>query len=150
SALGPAGAQNRRATDFQGDPLPQDAVARLSSNRGRHGNNPSDLRFSLDNTRLATLADDGAVRLWEAASARELHVFRGESPMPAVRCFAFAPDRKTLATGGEDGVVRFYDLATGRQVRRLSGNGAALKSLAFSPNGKILALAGEDNSVYLR
>jgi RNA polymerase sigma factor (sigma-70 family) len=137
--------------DLLGDALPPGALARLGTARGRHGRHLSALELSPDGRQLATRAEDGAVRVWDAASGKELHVFRGEPGTPGERlwCFAFAPDGQTLATGGGDGMVRFWDLATGRQLRQVRGNRVGARSLAFSADGKLLAVAGEDNQVSL-
>jgi RNA polymerase sigma factor (sigma-70 family) len=145
-------AQTPRAKDLQGDPLPPAVRARLGTNRGRHGRNLSALEFAQDGRRLATRAEDGTVRLWDAVTGDELHVFRGEAGTPGARfwCFAFPPAGRqgpTLVTGGGDGMVRFWDLATGRQLRRVRGNPVGVRSLAFSTDGKVLAIAGEDNRV---
>jgi RNA polymerase sigma factor (sigma-70 family) len=146
-----ADAPIRKATDLYGDPLPPGAVARLGSNRGRHALYVSALAFSRDGKILATHAQDGTVRLWDAAG-KELHVFRGdpESAKSALVCFAMAPDGRTLAGGGADGTVRFWNLTTGRRVRQVRANRVGVRSLAFSADGKLLAVAGEDNSVCLR
>jgi RNA polymerase sigma factor (sigma-70 family) len=137
--------------DLLGDPLPPGVLVRLGTNRGRHGQNLSALEFARDGQRLATRAGDGTVRLWDAVSGKELHVFRGEPGTPGARlwCFAFVPDGCTLATGGGDGMVRFWDLATGRQLRRVRGNPVGVRSLAFASDGKLLAVAGEDNQLSL-
>jgi hypothetical protein len=53
---------------------------------------------------LLTACRDGTVRLWDAATARQLGppvAHAGE-----VRCWAVAPDGRALLTGGADGTVR--------------------------------------------
>jgi RNA polymerase sigma factor (sigma-70 family) len=155
SALTPArplpSAPGRVRKDLLGDPLPPGVLVRLGTNRGRHGHNLSSLDFSKDGKWLATRAQDGVVRVWEAATGRELHALRGKPGTPGVGlwCFAFAPNGRTMATGGADGMVRFWDPASGQQLREVKGNNVGVRALAFSSDGKVLAVAGEDNRLSL-
>ena len=68
--------------------------------------------FSPDSKILASASRDGAVRLWDVATHRQigkpLTVHAG-----GVTSVAFSPDGTTLATGSEDGTVRLWDVATG-------------------------------------
>jgi RNA polymerase sigma factor (sigma-70 family) len=136
-------------TDLLGDPLPAGAVTRLGTARGRHAERLSALALSPDGKLLATRAGDDRVRLWEAATGKELHVLSGAQESPGLWGFAFAPDGKTLVTGGADGMLRFWDPATGRQQHRVVGNPHGVRCVAFSGDGKLLAVGGEDNALDL-
>jgi WD40 repeat protein len=117
--------------------------------------------FSPDGTILATAGDRGEhallrihgqrvvgqVKLWDAATGRELAVLRGHRA--AVTCVAFSPDGKTLATGGggneEEGfdyTVRLWDVATKQTRAVLKGHTSPITSLAYSLDGKTLATGG--------
>lgn len=60
--------------DQIGDPLPPGAVARFGSVRLRHGPEPLGLGFSYDGKMLGSIAQTAdAIRLWDAATGKELH-----------------------------------------------------------------------------
>src|SRR5262249_54078687 len=135
--------------DGLGDPLPRGAVARLGTTRGRHTAHLSSLALSPDGKLLATRAGDDRVRLWDAATGKELHVLGGPPGSPGLGGFPFAPDGKALVTGGADGLIRFWDPATGRELHRAQGNPHGVRAVAFSGDGTLLAVGGEDNRLDL-
>src|SRR5207249_5699837 len=60
------------ARDALGDPLPAGAVRRLGTKRFRHSQAISSLAFSPNGKILAAGSVYGGVRLWDAASGKEL------------------------------------------------------------------------------
>ena len=91
--------------------------------------------FGPDGKTLVT-ADGTTVRLWDAATGRELRQFRGhEAPVQEV---AIVPDGTTIAAGGGDGTMILWDAATGREIRR-GGDKTEKSSIAFAPDGKTYA-----------
>jgi hypothetical protein len=73
--------------------------------------------------------------LWDAATGRHLHTFRGDDA--AGGRFAFSPDGKLLAlpvTGTGEVVIR--DVGSGKVVRRLDHK--LVRTAEFSPDGKLL------------
>jgi WD40 repeat protein len=95
--------------------------------------------FSRDGKLLAAVRGDEAVLVWDTATGKEVHLFRG-------RTVAFSPDGKLIACGGMTdsnlGIIRLYDAATGKAVRELRGHLTAVASLTFSPDGKTLFSRG--------
>jgi WD40 repeat protein len=106
------------------------------------------IAFAPDSKVLATGGWDDAVRLWDAATGKQVRSFAAHQSL--VSGVAFSPDGKLLASrGGLDGIVRLWDLATGREVRTIENVSRRSGALAFSPDKKTLAL-GDAKGVSLR
>src|SRR5205085_3234171 len=81
--------------DFFGDPLPPHARARLGTIRLRHGSTINAVTFSPDGKTLAAAAQDQSLRLWDAATGKELKRFVGSGGSAV--SVAFSPDGTLLA-----------------------------------------------------
>jgi WD40 repeat protein len=127
------------------DPLPE-GTFRIGRPGMRQADEAFAVAFSPDGKTLASGGDDRMIRLWDAATGKELRTFAGH--IDAVNALAFSPDGKTLASTSDDGTVRLWDAATGkeRHVFRLRGS-AGVKGLAFAPDGKSVATKGDDGAV---
>lgn len=144
-------------TDRFGDPLPPGALARFGTLRLRHANKVRQVVFSPDGRMLASAGQDGAVRLWDATTGKELRRLVGRPVVNYdwVSSVAFSPDGKLVAGGihGSHGApshpIFLWDAATGKQLRRLAGHKNEVQTIAFSPNGKMLASAGYGKSIRL-
>ena len=64
--------------DLYGDPLPPGALARLGSERLRHPNYVFAVTFTPDGKTVASMGQDGFIRLWDAATGKEIRHFGGE------------------------------------------------------------------------
>ncbi len=99
--------------------------------------------------RLASGADDHAVIVWDAESARPVQ--RWSAHQHYVSGLAYSPDGSLLASAsGGDGAldVRVWDAGTGALRRTLSGHAAGVRSLAFDPSGRRLA-TGDSSGVLI-
>jgi predicted NACHT family NTPase len=103
--------------------------------------------FSPDSKLLATGDTSGVVRLWDAASRKELLVCKGH--IGEVRSVAFSPDGKTLASGSTDKTVKLWNVSTGKCLKTWRGHTNMVWSIGFSLDGKTLASGSDDKTVKL-
>jgi eukaryotic-like serine/threonine-protein kinase len=97
--------------------------------------------FSTDGQRVVGVYADGAVRIWDAGSGRELVVIRGHAGK--VSGAIFSPDGRRVLTGSHDRTARIWDAVTGTAVVRLKGHesgvGAGVQEIVLavsSPDGR--------------
>jgi WD40 repeat protein len=98
-----------------------------------------ELVFSPDGRYLAGGGEP--LRLWEAATMREVRRFEGQPG--AVRVLVFSADGRTLASAHLS-VVSLWDVATGQRLNGDAGHTGAIRSAAFSPDGTRLATGAAD------
>ena len=77
------------------------------------------------------------VRIWDAASGREVRKLTGFGANSWVACFS--ADGRMLAVGCTDGTVRCFDTRTWAESHRLTGSNP-VTAVAFSPDGHTLAV----------
>jgi WD40 repeat protein len=124
--------------DLHGDPLPEGAIARLGTLRLRHPL-ADNISYSPDGRQLITSGDDGAVRIWEAATGKLLHKRR--LPYGAVEPGWLSPDGDLHAVWHAE-ALEVWDLRNGQRIRKLELTDVPeLSALAFAANGKLIATA---------
>jgi WD40 repeat protein len=84
---------------------------------------------------VASGSKEASVRLWDAASGRQVRVLDGHTA--EVRALAFSPDGALLASGSEDETVRLWRLPGGEPLLTLRP-GSSGASLSFTPDGRYL------------
>jgi RNA polymerase sigma factor (sigma-70 family) len=111
----------------------------------------SSLAFTPDSKTLAVGERSGTIRLWSAATGKELGTLPGHARgLPkfslGVTALTFSPDGRSLASAGADGMARLWDMAERKQLHKLkfAGSSHSAADLAFAPNGRTLAAAVDD------
>ena len=100
--------------------------------------------FSSDGSRIVTAGDDKTVRIWDAATERQIAALNGHTD--AVWSAAFSPDGKRIVTGSTDKTLRIWDAASGNQIRILSGHEGTVWSVGFSPDGSRIVSGSADGT----
>jgi hypothetical protein len=117
---------------------------------GSHKGGAAGVGLSPDGKWVASGGGDQTIRVWAAATGRELRALPGASGFTC--CVAFSPDGKLLASAGYEKdrsrvAVYLYDAATGAERGRLEGHPGGARRLAFTPDGKRLVSGGFDGTV---
>lgn len=105
------------------------------------------IAVSPDGTMLASGSDDGAIRLWDVMTGKELG-----SPISLYKSrvlgIAFSQDGRLLASGSSEGTIRLLDVITGEAIGEpLTGHAGEVSDVTFSPDGRSLVSASEDGTI---
>jgi WD40 repeat protein len=112
-----------------------------------HSSSVLAVAFSGDGKTLASGGQDKLVKLWDAATGRDLRTLKGHGDW--VQAVAFSPDGKLLASGSRDQTIKLWAVATGQELRTLKGHTDAVNAIAFSVDGRVIASGGGDHTIRL-
>ena len=102
-----------------------------------HADAVLDLEFSRDGGRLATAGGDHLVRVWDAATRKELATLEGHAAQ--VLGVAFNTNATLVVSGGADRALKVWDIATKEKVISLGGATSSHNAVAW---------CGADASIY--
>jgi len=88
----------------------------------------SSVAFSPDSQRVVAGSGDQSVKIWDAATGKELLVLKGHhGHQKVVLAVAVSPDGKLVASAGEDKTVRIWDAENGQELLTLAGHTARIE-----------------------
>jgi WD40 repeat protein len=138
----------KQIADLVADEPPADSTAvGQSAALDGHTSAISCVIVSSDGRRIVSSAQDKTVRVWDAATGRELVCFKGHNQM--VWSVAISPDGRTVASAGADKTIRLWEIETGREINRLEGHNGDVIGVAFLPDGRRLLSTSADQTVRL-
>ncbi len=88
---------------------------------------------------------DNLVRLWEAATGKEVARFEGHKD--AVQGVAFSPDGRRILSGSGDGTLRVWDAVGGAELQCCRGHTGMVNKVAFFPDGRRALSGSSDQTV---
>jgi hypothetical protein len=94
--------------------------------------------YSPDGRRIASASGDQSLKVWDAATGRELLTLRGHTA--SVQGVAYSPDGRRIASAGNDGTAKLWDAATGQEALTLRVQSPFVFGVAYSPDGRHIAL----------
>lgn len=118
------------------------------------------MAYTHDGNLIATGAEDGTIKLWDAHSKTLLNAFDikdctdrticAENQNSKVNTLTFNHDGKLLAVAGSDSIIRVWDVTSRKFAFAFSNKNAhtgEVWMLAFNPNGKQIASVSTDRLV---
>jgi len=103
--------------------------------------------WTRDGRLIASVGDDGVVRIWEVSSGQLLSTLQAHTGL--VWSVSLSGDGRLVASGGDDGTVRLWETDKGQRVATLRGSTPVLHGVALSEDGSVVASEGTDRLVRL-
>ena len=101
--------------------------------------------FSPDGSTIATGSYDKLVKLWDAATGKELRTLKEHSD--AVYGVAFLPGGQQLVSGAGDRTLKIWDVQNGKRLFTISDALDSVYAVTVHPSGSKLAAAGADRMI---
>ncbi|MEQ1903157.1 MAG: protein kinase, partial [Pirellulaceae bacterium] len=127
------------------------ATGKLDAVLRGHSSPPSSVAYHPDGKQIASTGDDAIIRVWDAATGRELASFRSESDPPNKKLhtrIVYNADGSRIAsfTWSDQGITnRLWDATTGKVIAVLAPLRKDGGHFDFSPDGKRIAVSTGEN-----
>lgn len=102
------------------------------------------LSFSPDANTLASVDDDGVIKLWKSDGILQKTIHGHTRYIHGV---SFSPNGKMFASASGDGTVKLWNLEDYKLIQTFLGHSKAVNKVIFSPDGKNLISASDDRSI---
>jgi WD40 repeat protein len=102
------------------------------------------IRFLPDGSRVATATGDGAIRIFELQSGREVGVMPSST---AIDSLAVGPGARAILAGNEDGTLSLWDVAGPTLAARWNAHDGPVHGLDIAPDGRTAASGSDDGTV---
>ena len=112
-----------------------------------HGSGATCCVWSPNGSAVLTGSNDGRLKVWDAASGRELLTLTGHSGY--VNCCAWSPDGARLLSGSYDRTLKLWDAVSGKELLTLKGHSDSVDCCTWSPDGARLVSGSSDNCLKL-
>src|SRR6266404_5301650 len=140
--FGSTAVANLQAAD---EPLPPGIVATLKG----HTETVYTVSFSPDGRYVLTGSFDKSLKLWEAATGKEIKTFGGQAGhQNLILAASFSPDGRLIASGSSDNTVKLWDTPFSIPLREYA-HVDGINAVALSQDGTKLAGAGKDGTIKL-
>ena len=142
-----------RSLNLQYDPIADAALVQAAGKLpirefSGHNDEIRSVAYSPDGKYVLTGSVDTTVKLWEAATGKEIYTLQGHTG--EITDVAFSPNSLYALTGSTDHTARLWNISTGQEVFTLKGHADEVLSVAFSPDGNyILTTVWGDNRAKL-
>ncbi|MDA3894329.1 MAG: twin-arginine translocation signal domain-containing protein [Salinivirgaceae bacterium] len=110
-----------------------------------HNQSINDLDISADNKILASVSNDGNIKLWSIPDGKLIKNIEGQD-FNRVNCLRISTDSNFFATGNSDHKVHLFSFPEGNLIDTFEGHTTTVSSLCFSPNGNILVSGSSDHT----
>lgn len=90
---------------------------------------------------------DKTIKLWDAASGKEIRAFKGHTHAVTNVCFSI--DARYIYSGSFDTSIKLWDVASGEEIRTFRGHGGAVTSICIVKDGRHIISGSDDYTIKL-